>query len=76
MKANHNAVNAYQYLCRDVLNIRISKNESKSQLNHIFNDAEFDVLNIRISKNESKSQLASVPAKFGGRCSKYQDFKE
>jgi len=59
-----------------VVNINISKNESKSQLFIVDILLLGVVVNISISKNESKSQQRRVVTKWFSSCGKYQYFKE
>ncbi len=76
MKANHNLI-TFNELCRlVVVNISISKNESKSQQYATIITNSAVVVNISISKNESKSQLcvSLIISKYC--CGKYQYFKE
>jgi len=56
MKANHNKGILVNSASEVVVNISISKNESKSQLVPIWKNGNCVVVNISISKNESKSQ--------------------
>jgi len=54
MKANHNFLLLLIGVAEVVVNISISKNESKSQLSGSCFPVPFVVVNISISKNESK----------------------
>ncbi len=76
MKANHNAWVIGIVCGQVVVNISISKNESKSQ--RTISNAAFRlvVVNISISKNESKSQLIAGGNHCAISCGKYQYFKE
>jgi hypothetical protein len=76
MKANHNNSPWGIIFSVVVVNISISKNESKSQLARTDVYTTIVVVNISISKNESKSQLGGKDS-FGSKCcGKYQYFKE
>ena len=59
-----------------VINLSISKNESKSQRLGFCKETNCGVINLSISKNESKSQRRNMTNIITIRCYKSQYFKE
>ena len=76
MKANHNRLMSVQAGPHGVINLSISKNESKSQLATNPSIRKVGVINLSISKNESKSQPAEGSSDKLSGCYKSQYFKE